>query len=79
MVLDEGSEAQVAESLAHARIVSTASAKLSYLIDAIVQHQESEQIIVFYDHDNIAYYLAGLLEVVSPPWSRRLSKTNSVY
>jgi hypothetical protein len=47
------------------RIVSTASAKLSYLIDGIVKHQAQEKIIVFYENENIAWYLASMLDVVS--------------
>ncbi|KXJ91733.1 SNF2 family N-terminal domain-domain-containing protein [Microdochium bolleyi] len=54
----------VTDALASTRIVSTVSAKMSYLIDAIVQHQDDEQIIVFYDNDNIAWYLAGVLEIL---------------
>jgi hypothetical protein len=60
----EGSMVDIAAPLAQTRLVSTSSAKLSYLIDQIVQHQESEQIIVFYSNDNVAYYLAGVLEIV---------------
>ncbi|EFX04749.1 snf2 family helicase [Grosmannia clavigera kw1407] len=56
--------AEIAEPLARAQIVSTASAKLSYLLDAIVRHQETEQIIVFYDSENVAFYLAEHLEML---------------
>lgn len=56
---------EVAEPLAATQLVSTASAKLSYLIDQIVKYQDSEQMIVFYEHENVAYYLAGVLEIVS--------------
>lgn len=59
------SKIEIAEPLAKTRIISTASAKLSYLIDQIVKYQDEEQIIVFYDNNNIAYYLAGVLETVS--------------
>ncbi|KAI1328316.1 hypothetical protein F5Y16DRAFT_158773 [Xylariaceae sp. FL0255] len=55
---------EVAGPLAKTRIVSTASAKLSYLIDSIIKYQDEEQILVFYDNDNIAYYLAEVLEVL---------------
>ncbi|KAI1386843.1 P-loop containing nucleoside triphosphate hydrolase protein [Hypoxylon trugodes] len=55
---------KIAEPLSKTSIISTVSAKLSYLIDAIVKYQEEEQIIVFYDNDNIAYYLAGVLEIL---------------
>ncbi|KAH7012215.1 SNF2 family N-terminal domain-containing protein [Microdochium trichocladiopsis] len=50
--------------LASTRIISTASAKLSYLIDAIMQHYEKEQIIIFYDIDSIASHLNSALEVL---------------
>jgi hypothetical protein len=58
--------AGIAAPLADMQLVSTASVKLSYLIDQIVQYQESEQIIIFYENDNVAYYLAGVLEIVRP-------------
>ncbi|RYP76395.1 hypothetical protein DL771_001834 [Monosporascus sp. 5C6A] len=58
------SKIEIAEPLAKTRIISTASAKLSYLIDSIVRYQEEEQIIVFYDNNNIAYYLASVLEIL---------------
>jgi hypothetical protein len=48
--------------LASASIVSTASVKLSYLMDRIVKHQATEKIIVFYESDNVAYYIAQALE-----------------
>ncbi|OTB02494.1 hypothetical protein M426DRAFT_195553 [Hypoxylon sp. CI-4A] len=54
----------IAEPLKETMIISTVSAKLSYLIDSIVKYQDKEQIIVFYDNDNIAYYLAGVLEIL---------------
>ncbi|ORY57522.1 P-loop containing nucleoside triphosphate hydrolase protein [Pseudomassariella vexata] len=55
---------EIAEPLAKTRIISTVSAKLSYLIDSIVKYQEVEQIIIFYENDNVAYYLAGVLEIL---------------
>lgn len=60
----EGHDTGVAPQLASTQLISTASAKLSYLIDQIVKYQESEQILIFYENDNVAYYLAGVLEVV---------------
>ncbi|KAH7039690.1 SNF2 family N-terminal domain-containing protein [Microdochium trichocladiopsis] len=54
----------VADALASTRIISTVSAKLSYIVDAIVKYKDDEQIIVFYDNDNIAWYLAGVLEIL---------------
>lgn len=55
---------EIAAPLADTQLISTVSAKLSYLIDAIAMHQKEEQIIVFYDNDNIAWYLAGILEML---------------
>lgn len=55
---------EIAAPLADTKLISTVSAKLSYLIDAIAIHQKEEQIIVFYDNDNIAWYLAGVLEML---------------
>lgn len=56
---------EIAKPLAMTQLVSTASAKLSYLIDQIIEHQDQEQIIIFYETENVAYYLAGILEIVS--------------
>ncbi|KAI1276165.1 SNF2 family N-terminal domain-containing protein [Xylaria sp. FL0933] len=55
---------EVAEPLVKTRIISTVSAKLSYLVDSIVKYQDSEQILIFYDHDNVAWYLSGVLEIL---------------
>ncbi|KAI1776547.1 SNF2 family N-terminal domain-containing protein [Hypoxylon cercidicola] len=59
-----GGYGEIAQPLENTKIISTVSAKLSYLIDSIVKYQGEEQIIVFYDNDNIAYYLAGVLEIL---------------
>ncbi len=53
------------ESSTSAKILSTASSKLSYLIDQILMYQKSEKIIVFYETDNVAYYLAQALEAMN--------------
>lgn len=55
---------EIAAPLADTQLVSTTSAKLSYLIDAIVAHQKDEQILVFYENDNVAWYLAGMLDML---------------
>ncbi|KAJ4259211.1 hypothetical protein NW757_002541 [Fusarium falciforme] len=47
-----------------ARITSTASSKLSYLIDSIIKYQEDEKIVVFYENENAAWYLASVLETL---------------
>jgi hypothetical protein len=65
LVAREVPENEIAEPLARTQIISTTSAKLSYLIDEVVKYQKDEQIIIFYENDNVAYYLAGMLEVVS--------------
>ncbi|KAM7195887.1 DNA repair protein rad8 [Naviculisporaceae sp. PSN 640] len=54
----------VPEPFAETQVISTASAKLSYLIDQIVQYHRDEQILVFYDNDHTAYNLAVVLEVL---------------
>lgn len=55
---------EIAAPLADTRLVSTCSAKLSYLVDVIVMHQKEEQIIVFYENENVAWYMAGILEML---------------
>ncbi|WQF77708.1 Putative helicase, P-loop containing nucleoside triphosphate hydrolase [Colletotrichum destructivum] len=57
-------EQDLPEDLKKAKLVSTVSAKLSYLIDAIVEHQEREKLIIFYENENVAWYLAGVLDVI---------------
>ncbi|KAI1121453.1 SNF2 family N-terminal domain-containing protein [Nemania abortiva] len=54
----------VAAPLAKTSIISTVSAKLSYLIDSIIKYQDNEQILIFYDNDNVAFYLASVLEIL---------------
>ena len=46
------------------RIVGTTSAKLSYLISQILKYHVEEKILVFYDGDNVAYYIAQMLELL---------------
>ncbi|KAK3392914.1 P-loop containing nucleoside triphosphate hydrolase protein [Podospora didyma] len=57
-------EVEIAESLSNTRMVSTPSAKLSYLINQVVKYQADEQIIIFYESDNAAFFLAGVLEIL---------------
>jgi hypothetical protein len=59
------SKGVVNEDLARTRIISTASAKMTYLIDQIMEYQEQEQIIVFFEDNNTAWYVAYMLEIVS--------------
>ncbi|KAF4836478.1 putative ATP-dependent helicase [Colletotrichum tropicale] len=59
------SQQDLPEDLLKAELVSTVSAKLSYLLDSIVEHQATEKIIVFYENENVAWYLASMLDVIS--------------
>ncbi|KAF9880009.1 snf2 family helicase [Colletotrichum karsti] len=64
------------DDLKKARLVSTVSAKLSYLIDAVTEHQADEKIIIFYENENVAWYLASMLDVTQVPhliYARSLS------
>ncbi|KAF4984823.1 hypothetical protein FZEAL_51 [Fusarium zealandicum] len=47
-----------------AKITATVSSKLSYLINSIIRHQEDEKMIIFYENDNVAWYLASMLELL---------------
>ncbi|KAK4636359.1 F-box protein [Fulvia fulva] len=49
---------------AKARIIGTTSAKLSYLLDQILLYHADEKILVFYQGDNIAYYIAQALDLL---------------
>jgi hypothetical protein len=46
------------------RIIGTTSAKLTYLVDKVVEHQATKKIIIFYDGDNAAFYIAQSLEAL---------------
>ncbi|KAF2829842.1 hypothetical protein CC86DRAFT_175932 [Ophiobolus disseminans] len=61
---EEQAELNAGSSLRNTRVVATTSAKLSYLVDKIIKHQVNEKIIVFYDGDNAAYYIAQCLEML---------------
>lgn len=45
-------------------LTGTASAKLSYLIDQVLRYQKDEKLLIFYDGDDIAYYLAQYLDLL---------------
>lgn len=51
--------------LAKAKISGTASAKLSYLLDRVVFLQREEKILIFYEGDQIAYYIAQAFDLVN--------------
>ena len=50
--------------LAKSTISGTASAKLSYLLDRVVALHHNEKILIFYEGDHIAYYIAQALDLV---------------
>lgn len=50
--------------LRHTVITGTTSAKLSYLLTRILALYRDEKILVFYDGDNIAFYIAQALELL---------------
>lgn len=50
--------------LARSTISGTASAKLSYLLDRVVALHWDEKILIFYEGDHIAYYIAQTLDLV---------------
>lgn len=45
-------------------IVGTTSAKLSYLLSRVEEFYRDEKILIFYDNENTAYYIAQALEVL---------------
>ena len=51
--------------LANTKIIGTASTKLSYLLDQLTCLHITEKILVFYEGDHIAYYIAQALELLS--------------
>ncbi|KAJ5635764.1 uncharacterized protein N7484_009077 [Penicillium longicatenatum] len=46
------------------KFIATASAKLTYLLDQVLQYQETEKIIIFYDNINSAFWIAEGLELL---------------
>ena len=50
--------------LARSTISGTASAKLSYLLDRVIALHLDEKILIFYEGDHIAYYIAQALDLV---------------
>ncbi|KAL4909044.1 hypothetical protein BDW74DRAFT_145861 [Aspergillus multicolor] len=50
--------------LTQTELIATASAKLTYLLDQVQVHQKAEKIIIFYDNNNSAYWIAEGLELL---------------
>jgi hypothetical protein len=46
------------------RILGTTSAKLTYLLEQVLEHQATCKIIVFYDNEHAGWYMAQGLEVI---------------
>ncbi|MCJ1356758.1 MAG: hypothetical protein MMC33_006754 [Icmadophila ericetorum] len=50
--------------LLNTRIKGTVSAKLSYLMNRVAELHRDEKILIFYEGDHIAYYIAQALELI---------------
>ena len=50
--------------LAKSTISGTASAKLTYLLDRVVALHQQEKILIFYEGDHIAFYIAQALDLI---------------
>ena len=54
--------------ISQASIVGTTSAKLSYLLDQVLALHREEKILIFYEGDQIAYYIAQAFDLVNVPY-----------
>ncbi|KAF2446712.1 hypothetical protein P171DRAFT_383500 [Karstenula rhodostoma CBS 690.94] len=61
---DSTAELPADSSLYRTQITGTTSAKLSYLLTKIVANAATSKILIFYDGDNTAFYLAQALEML---------------
>ena len=61
---DETATLPAGSPLLDTRMIGTTSAKLTYVIDKVVEHQATKKIIIFYDGDNAAFYIAQSLEAL---------------
>ncbi len=59
------SSAILPASLQKAKIIGFTSAKLNYLCSRVLSLQDDEKIIIFYDSNNIAFWIAEALELLS--------------
>jgi len=60
----ERSELSDDSPFSRGHLTGTTSAKLSYLTSQILKYYQEEKILVFYEGDNIAYYIAQMLELL---------------
>lgn len=51
--------------LVKSKLSGTTSAKLSYLLDRVTALQQGEKIIIFYDGDHVAYFIAQALDLIN--------------
>ena len=51
-------------TLSKTNLCGTASAKLSYILDQVIKLHRKEKIIIFYEGDNIAFYIAQAFELL---------------
>lgn len=63
-VAEEMADLPTKSALRKTCVIGTTSAKLTYLLDKVMQHQATEKIIIFYDGDNAAFYIAQALEML---------------
>jgi SNF2 family DNA or RNA helicase len=61
---DEVAELPHNSVLNDTQVVGTTSAKLTYLLEMVMRHQADKKIIIFYDGDDAAYYIAQCLEML---------------
>ncbi|KAG0130274.1 P-loop containing nucleoside triphosphate hydrolase protein [Tuber indicum] len=50
--------------LARTEIIGTASQKLTYLLDKVLEYHETEKILIFYESEDVAFYIAQGLEII---------------
>ncbi|KAL4941223.1 hypothetical protein BDV06DRAFT_212822 [Aspergillus oleicola] len=50
--------------LTQTKLIATTSAKLTYLLDQVQEYHKAEKIIIFYDNNNSAYWIAEGLELL---------------
>ncbi|KAF2017392.1 hypothetical protein BU24DRAFT_420442 [Aaosphaeria arxii CBS 175.79] len=61
---DELADLPASSPLRTTRVLGTTSAKLTYLMEMVLKHHTEEKIIIFYDGDNAAFYIAQFLEML---------------
>ncbi|KAL1629807.1 hypothetical protein SLS56_005203 [Neofusicoccum ribis] len=64
---DSGIELVGDSPLRNTQIIGTVSAKLSYLLGQVMAYYRDEKILIFYDGDNAAYYIAQCLDLLGVP------------